>query len=80
VAAIEGLKIAFGLEAGWTGDPCLILPYDWLACSTDSPPRVTAVYVSTLTLSSLYSKDAIIILLLIVAIYVVFMNPLRGQL
>lgn len=51
VTAIEGMKKAFGLEAVWTGDPCLSLPYDWLNCSA-SPPRVTGMY-AILTASKL---------------------------
>ncbi|KAG0619177.1 hypothetical protein M758_4G121800 [Ceratodon purpureus] len=47
VLAIEGLKTAFKLEKLWTGDPCLIIPYDWLTCSSGSPPEITTVNLSS---------------------------------
>lgn len=44
--AIENVKKSFELTDSWTGDPCLLLPYDWLNCTAAFPPRVTAVMLS----------------------------------
>lgn len=48
--SVEGLALlreSFDVLQGWSGDPCLPAPYswDWINCSSDSTPRVTALYV-----------------------------------
>lgn len=48
--AVEGLAILqskFSVLKEWTGDPCLpsTFTWDWVNCSSDPVPRVTALYV-----------------------------------
>ncbi|CAK7340841.1 unnamed protein product [Dovyalis caffra] len=54
---VEGLgefQKAFNvLEEYWSGDPCLPSPYtwEWISCSNDTVPRVTALNLSSFDLS-----------------------------
>ncbi|KAL7115628.1 hypothetical protein ACP275_04G194000 [Erythranthe tilingii] len=53
---VEGLLIlqsAFGVLQDWSGDPCLPKPYswEWIECSSDPRPRVTALYLSSFDLT-----------------------------
>ncbi|XP_042510854.1 probable LRR receptor-like serine/threonine-protein kinase At1g05700 [Macadamia integrifolia] len=47
------LQTQFPVLAGWTGDPCLPSPYtwDWVNCSSDATPRITALYLNGYGLS-----------------------------
>lgn len=48
VDGLDSLRDAFAKLQDWGGDPCLPAPYswDWIECSNDSTPRVTALWVS----------------------------------
>ncbi|OMO86628.1 hypothetical protein CCACVL1_09543 [Corchorus capsularis] len=45
---LVALQKAFEILQEWSGDPCLPSPYswDWVECSSDPIPRVTALYLS----------------------------------
>lgn len=45
VAALNELIKGFSTLQDWNGDPCLPRPFtwDWLNCSSDPTPRVTAL-------------------------------------
>ena len=47
VDAITKIKLAYGIQRNWEGDPCLPQAYSWagLNCSYDSinPPRITSL-------------------------------------
>ncbi|KAG1339177.1 putative LRR receptor-like serine/threonine-protein kinase [Cocos nucifera] len=47
------LQQQFGVLKDWSGDPCLPASYnwDWLNCSSDVTPRITALYLSGFGLS-----------------------------
>ncbi|XP_057954629.1 probable LRR receptor-like serine/threonine-protein kinase At1g05700 [Malania oleifera] len=53
VEALASLQSRFDALREWNGDPCLPLPYtwDWLDCSYDIPPRVTALHLGGYGLS-----------------------------
>ncbi|KAK9055404.1 hypothetical protein SSX86_026487 [Deinandra increscens subsp. villosa] len=55
VDALALLQTTFDVLQGWRGDPCLPAPYswDWLNCSTDATPRVTALHLDGYNLSGL---------------------------
>ncbi|CAA0823150.1 Probable LRR receptor-like serine/threonine-protein kinase [Striga hermonthica] len=55
VQGLEALQNVFGTLADWSGDPCLPAPYawDWIDCSSDSTPRVTALLLSSFGLSEM---------------------------
>ncbi|KAI3450473.1 hypothetical protein Pfo_007138 [Paulownia fortunei] len=53
---VEGLALlqnAFDVLRSWSGDPCLPAPYswDWINCSSNSTPRVTALSLGSFGLS-----------------------------
>ncbi|CAK9169563.1 unnamed protein product [Ilex paraguariensis] len=68
VEGLVALQNLFVVLQDWGGDPCLPAPYswDWINCSTDATPRVTAMYLSGFGLSGalpdLSSMDALEIL------------------
>nr|XP_011461297.1 PREDICTED: probable LRR receptor-like serine/threonine-protein kinase At1g05700 [Fragaria vesca subsp. vesca] len=45
VEGLAALQAEFSILQEWTGDPCLPSPYtwDWVDCTTDDTPRVTAL-------------------------------------
>lgn len=45
VDGLASLQGAFAVLKNWSGDPCLPSPYswDWINCSSDPIPRVTAL-------------------------------------
>ncbi|CAK9164208.1 unnamed protein product [Ilex paraguariensis] len=53
VEGLNSLQSKFHVLQGWGGDPCLPAPYnwDWINCSSDATPRVTALYLSSFGLS-----------------------------
>ncbi|KAK1587242.1 hypothetical protein Q3G72_010930 [Acer saccharum] len=53
VEGLASLQSQFDVLKEWGGDPCLPSPYtwDWVNCSTDAIPRVTALYLSGFNLS-----------------------------
>ncbi|XP_020423107.1 uncharacterized protein At1g24485 [Prunus persica] len=53
VAGLATLQDKFSTLQEWTGDPCLPSPFtwDWVNCSADDTPRVTALYLSGFGLS-----------------------------
>ncbi|BFG34248.1 hypothetical protein CerSpe_205220 [Prunus speciosa] len=53
VAGLATLQDKFSILQKWTGDPCLPSPFtwDWVNCSADDTPRVTALYLSGFGLS-----------------------------
>ncbi|GFQ06360.1 senescence-induced receptor-like serine/threonine-protein kinase [Phtheirospermum japonicum] len=53
VEGLASLRDAFAVLQDWTSDPCLPAPYswDWINCTSDSTPRVTALYLSSFDLS-----------------------------
>ncbi|KAL3625911.1 hypothetical protein CASFOL_030440 [Castilleja foliolosa] len=53
VEGLASLQTAFAVLQDWTSDPCLPAPYswDWINCTSDSTPRVTALYLSSFDLS-----------------------------
>ncbi|KAK4408557.1 putative LRR receptor-like serine/threonine-protein kinase [Sesamum angolense] len=55
VKGLASLQKAFGVLQGWSGDPCLPAPYtwDWINCSTDPVPRVTALFLGSFGLSGI---------------------------
>ncbi|GER25656.1 leucine-rich repeat protein kinase family protein [Striga asiatica] len=55
VQGLEALQNAFATLADWSGDPCLPAPYawDWIDCSSDSMPRVTALLLGSFGLSGM---------------------------
>ncbi|KAL8236533.1 hypothetical protein R6Q59_017614 [Mikania micrantha] len=65
VAALAMLQTSFEVLGGWSGDPCLPAPYswDWLNCSKDATPRITALYLDGFELSGSFpdfsSMDAL---------------------
>ncbi|KAK2643195.1 hypothetical protein Ddye_024958 [Dipteronia dyeriana] len=68
VEGLASLQSQFDVLNEWGGDPCLPSPYtwDWVNCSTDATPRVTALYLSGFTLSGplpdFSSMDALVII------------------
>ncbi|CAN6442436.1 unnamed protein product [Victoria cruziana] len=48
VKALGGLQKSYVQLQQWSGDPCLPIGYawEWVNCSSDSTPRVTALYLS----------------------------------
>ncbi|XP_050371362.1 uncharacterized protein At1g24485-like [Argentina anserina] len=53
VEGLAALQEKFSILQEWTGDPCLPSPYtwDWVNCTTDDTPRVTALYLDGYGLS-----------------------------
>ncbi|CAA0811927.1 Leucine-rich repeat transmembrane protein kinase protein [Striga hermonthica] len=53
VEGLASLQNEFAVLQEWSGDPCLPAPYswDWINCTTDYPPRVSALYLSSFDLS-----------------------------
>ncbi|XP_004295955.1 PREDICTED: probable LRR receptor-like serine/threonine-protein kinase At1g05700-like [Fragaria vesca subsp. vesca] len=53
VEGLAALQAEFSILQEWTGDPCLPSPYtwDWVNCTTDDTPRVTALYLNGYGLS-----------------------------
>ncbi|KAG8387769.1 hypothetical protein BUALT_Bualt02G0055700 [Buddleja alternifolia] len=53
VEGLASLKSTFDVLQDWGGDPCLPAPYswDWINCSSDPTPRITALYLSSFGLS-----------------------------
>ncbi|KAA8549545.1 hypothetical protein F0562_001437 [Nyssa sinensis] len=53
VDGLVALQNEFAVLLEWSGDPCLPAPYswDWINCSNDSVPRVTALFLSSFGLS-----------------------------
>ncbi|KAJ9188939.1 hypothetical protein P3X46_000288 [Hevea brasiliensis] len=53
VDGLAALQTAFSTLQDWSGDPCLPSPYtwDWVNCSNDDIPRVTALYINGYDLS-----------------------------
>ncbi|KAM1205589.1 hypothetical protein ACFX2I_006388 [Malus domestica] len=53
VTGLGILQDKFSILQEWTGDPCLPSPFtwDWVNCSSDITPRVTALYLSGYGLS-----------------------------
>ncbi|XP_004297625.1 PREDICTED: receptor-like protein kinase At3g21340 [Fragaria vesca subsp. vesca] len=49
VVAITNIKSAYGIEKNWQGDPCAPKDYIWegLNCSSDDPPRITSLDLSS---------------------------------
>lgn len=66
VDGLSSLQTEFTNLQDWSGDPCLPSPYtwDWLNCSSDATPRVTALYLSGYDLSGqlpdFSSMDAVV--------------------
>ncbi|XP_077214328.1 uncharacterized protein At1g24485-like [Tasmannia lanceolata] len=52
VQALVSLQNAFAMLQEWSGDPCLpaTFTWDWVACSSDNSPRITALYLNGLGL------------------------------
>uniref|UniRef100_A0A7N2LLM9 non-specific serine/threonine protein kinase n=1 Tax=Quercus lobata TaxID=97700 RepID=A0A7N2LLM9_QUELO len=59
VDAITKIKLAYGIQRNWEGDPCLPQAYSWagLNCSYDSinPPRITSLNLSSSGLTGVVS-------------------------
>ncbi|PIN07495.1 Non-specific serine/threonine protein kinase [Handroanthus impetiginosus] len=55
VQGLASLQKAFAVLQDWRGDPCLPAPYtwDWVDCSTDPTPRVTAMFLGNFGLSGI---------------------------
>ncbi|KAL8501624.1 hypothetical protein ACS0TY_020947 [Phlomoides rotata] len=53
VEGLASLQNAFAILGDWSGDPCLPSPFlwNWINCSSDPIPRVTALYLGSLNLS-----------------------------
>ncbi|KAM3303441.1 putative leucine-rich repeat receptor-like protein kinase [Capsicum chacoense] len=53
VENLVSLQKEFEVLQGWIGDPCLPSPYtyDWVNCSSNDPPRITALFLSGFNLS-----------------------------
>ncbi|XP_002530229.3 putative leucine-rich repeat receptor-like protein kinase At2g19210 [Ricinus communis] len=53
VDGLGELQTAFSTLQDWVGDPCLPSPYtwDWVNCSNDAIPRITALYLNGYDLS-----------------------------
>ncbi|XP_062024336.1 LRR receptor-like serine/threonine-protein kinase IOS1 [Rosa rugosa] len=49
VVAITNIKSTYGVEKNWQGDPCGPQEYVWegLNCSSDDPPRITSLDLSS---------------------------------
>ncbi|KAE9621399.1 putative transferase [Lupinus albus] len=49
VDAITNIKKTYGVDRNWEGDPCAPIAYIWegLNCSTDGPPRITHLDLSS---------------------------------
>ncbi|XP_071741026.1 uncharacterized protein At1g24485-like [Rutidosis leptorrhynchoides] len=68
VKALALLQSTFDVLQEWRGDPCLPAPYswDWLNCSNDVIPRVTALYLNSFNLvgsiPDISSMDALVII------------------
>ncbi|KAI8523909.1 hypothetical protein RHMOL_Rhmol13G0108100 [Rhododendron molle] len=50
---LASLQSEFDVLQGWGGDPCLPAPYswEWINCTSDATPRVTALYLGSYGLS-----------------------------
>ncbi|XP_034687623.1 probable LRR receptor-like serine/threonine-protein kinase At1g05700 [Vitis riparia] len=65
VGQLGSLQVLYPILRQWGGDPCLPSPFtwDWVNCSTDATPRVTALYLSGFELNGsfpdLSSMDAL---------------------
>nr|POF21779.1 putative lrr receptor-like serine/threonine-protein kinase [Quercus suber] len=59
VDAITKIKLAYGIQRNWEGDPCLPQAYSWagLNCSYESinPPRITSLNLSSSGLTGVIS-------------------------
>ncbi|KAK8679067.1 hypothetical protein V6N13_144538 [Hibiscus sabdariffa] len=55
VEGLVSLQRQFDVLGDWGGDPCLPSPYswDWINCTSDSTPRVTALHLDSFGLSGL---------------------------
>ncbi|XP_073145614.1 receptor-like protein kinase At3g21340 [Henckelia pumila] len=55
VTGLASLQKSFDVLQSWSGDPCLpsSYPWDWINCSSDSVPRVTALFLGSFGLSGL---------------------------
>ncbi|XP_059315180.1 uncharacterized protein At1g24485-like [Lycium ferocissimum] len=53
VESLVSLQNEFEVLQDWSGDPCLPSPFtwDWLNCSSNDPPRITALYLNGFNLS-----------------------------
>ncbi|MCD9560129.1 hypothetical protein HAX54_018603, partial [Datura stramonium] len=53
VESLVSLQDEFEVLQDWSGDPCLPSPFtwDWVNCSSNDPPRITALYLSNFDLS-----------------------------
>ncbi|KAL7153748.1 hypothetical protein ABFS83_04G189300 [Erythranthe nasuta] len=53
VKGLSSLQNAFATLQHWGGDPCLPARYswEWISCSSDAVPRVTALYLSSFDLT-----------------------------
>ncbi|PON97310.1 Cupredoxin, partial [Trema orientale] len=53
VEALASLQEKYSVLQEWTGDPCLPSPFtwDWVNCSSEDTPRVTALYLDGFSLS-----------------------------
>ncbi|XP_042510857.1 probable LRR receptor-like serine/threonine-protein kinase At1g05700 [Macadamia integrifolia] len=53
VQQLSLLQTQFSVLAEWSGDPCLPAPYtwEWVACTSDAMPRITALLLSGFGLS-----------------------------
>lgn len=53
VESLVSLQDEFEVLQDWSGDPCLPSPFtwDWVNCSSNDPPRITALYLSSFNLS-----------------------------
>ncbi|BBN08361.1 hypothetical protein MPTK1_4g10940 [Marchantia polymorpha subsp. ruderalis] len=51
VLAVRSLVSGFKLEQLSVGDPCVPIAWEWLSCTTENPPRVSAVLLSRMNLT-----------------------------
>ncbi|GLU02424.1 hypothetical protein SLE2022_196750 [Rubroshorea leprosula] len=53
VNGLASLLVNFDVLQAWGGDPCLPAPYswDWINCTADATPRVTALYLNSFGMS-----------------------------
>ncbi|KAE9461184.1 hypothetical protein C3L33_06925, partial [Rhododendron williamsianum] len=53
VVGLASLQSEFDVLQGWGGDPCLPAPYswEWINCTSDATPRITALYLGSYGLS-----------------------------
>ncbi|KAL3696417.1 hypothetical protein R1sor_010493 [Riccia sorocarpa] len=64
VDVLNILQARFSL-LGWNGDPCSPVPWNWISCSSASPPRVTALMLSGVNITGALPREVLQLTMLV---------------